>query len=126
MTFPRYRVPHGGSWTKLRSQIYVILEPELPLQMYSTFYTSHRDYKVGPFTSPREWITLDREVIWDFPSYFLKWNHPDVPKPLEYMEDGHWGFEGHQPAQLIREYLQTPPVHLLTRIFYLDYWGLIN
>ena len=127
MTVPRFKVQgHGGCWSKLRRQVYTILEPNLNLHMYCTFYTSYRDYKAGPFTSPRNWITLDKEIIWDFPSYFLEWNHPDVPKPLRWMEDGHWGMEGHQPAQLMREYLQTPVNQLFARVFYLDYWGLIN
>jgi len=42
------------------------------------------------------------------------------------MEDGHWGMEGHQPAQLMREYLHTPVNQLFARVFYLDYWGLMN
>lgn len=94
--------------------------------MYCTFYTSHRDYKAGPFTSPRHWITLGQEVIWDFPSYFLAWNHPKVPKPLRWLEDGHWGTDGSQPCQLIREYLHTPVNQLLIRIVSLDYWNLSN
>jgi hypothetical protein len=128
MTFSNYKVQHGGCWSKLRRQVYTILEPELNLQLYCTFYISDRDYKAGPFTSPRHWITLEKEIIWDFPSYFLEWKHPNVPKTLKYLESGHglWGDFGSAPAQLMLEYLSTPVNQLLARVFSLDYWGLMN
>ena len=122
------RPRHGGCWSKLQNRLYTVLRPELQLQMHCTNYVSGRDVKGGPFDAPRHWITLEKEIIWDFPSYFLEWNHPDVPMPLKYLESGHgpWGSYESAPAQLILEYLATPVPQLLDHPFDRDYWGLIN
>ena len=110
-------------WSKLQKQIYNLITKEITFQMHCTVYSftdKHHTYE-----SPRHWITLDKEIIWDFPSNFLKWNHPEVPKPISYMEEMYWEKES-AVSTLLRQYIDTPKGELLTRKFENDYWGLID
>jgi len=79
----------------------------------------------GSTDLPRYWITLNKEIIFDYPKQFAT-------------DDGRvrnlTGFEAGYPhttdisdiTDLIRDYIDTPKEELLTRIFQDDYWGLIN
>jgi len=69
---------------------------------------------------PRYWITLDQEIIWDYPSDF---KHKRYPKSTDIYP---WRVEVSDISALIREYLDTPKDQLMSRHFENDYWGLIN
>jgi hypothetical protein len=111
-------------WSKLQKQLYGLMASDLPLQIHCTVYSFST--KFDTFESPRHWITLDKAIIWDFPSYFFAWIHPNVPKPVKYMEQEYWGGGGSTISQLFRQYLDTPRADLLIRTFELDAWGLVN
>src|SRR5712691_12977863 len=96
--------------------------PDIHLQIYCTVYTSGRDVKIGPFHAPRHWMTLDQQIIWDFPGSYFAWNHPEVQRPLQFIEEGYWTPGSSVIAQLFREYLDTPIERLLHRAFEQDYW----
>jgi len=111
-------------WSKLQKPLYDLFVPNLDLQMHCTVY-SYTD-KFDTFESPRHWITFGKEILWDFPSMFLQWNHPEVPKPIACMEQEYWGGRSSAIAQLLRQYLDTPRDALLSRHFPHDYWGLTH
>jgi hypothetical protein len=111
-------------WSKLQKQLYSLIASDIALQIHCTVYSF--SMKFDTFESPRHWITLGKEIVWDFPSHFLQWNHPDVPKPIEYMEQEYWRGRSSSISQLFRQYLDTPREEILSRHFPHDYWGLIN
>ena len=112
-------------WSKFKKQIVNLFSDDININIYCTYYTEVGGQFV--FKSPRHWITLNKEIIWDFPSYFLEWIHPDVPMPLKNMESGHWRCEQHCAISvLFREYIDTPKDDLFDKVFSDDYWGVTD
>ncbi len=71
---------------------------------------------------PRYWITLDKEIIWDYPKQFINTPHPDREKPEHFP----YGTDISDISNLFREYIDTPKAELLSKAFENDHWGLIN
>ena len=105
-------------WSKLQKQVHNLFCPELKMKIYCTVYTQY--FPQDTFDDPRWWITLDKKIIWDFPSQFLEWKHPELKNPVEYL-DCHG-----LVSPLLRQYLDTPQDELLTKSFEDDHWGLID
>lgn len=80
---------------------------------------------MGSTNIPRYWITLDKEIIFDYPKQFV--TEEGKIKNLS-------GAESYYPyttdisdiSDLIREYIDTSKSELLTKIFDNDCWGIIN
>jgi hypothetical protein len=69
----------------------------------------------GSTDIPRYWITLDGEIIWDYPRDFL-----DTLDQFPY-------FNAIQSiSDVIRYYLDTPIKDLTTKNFEIDAWGLTD
>ena len=117
--------PHGKKpWSKFQKQIYNLFDPELNLQMRCTVYAIST--KFDTFESPRHWITLDKEIISDFPSYFLSWKHLDASKPLTHIDEAYLGARNGIIAQLLHQCMNIPKESLFTTSFPDDNLNLIN
>ncbi|UMV02553.1 hypothetical protein HZS97_17625 [Shigella flexneri] len=111
-------------WSKLQREIYDILTPTINLQIHCTRYPM-RSQNGGSTDLPRYWITLDKNVVWDYPKDFIAGN------------GGVRNFHGEtcwypyltdicSISDLLREYIDTPKAELLTKQFTSDKWGLVN
>jgi hypothetical protein len=76
----------------------------------------------GRTDCPRYWITLDKEIIWDYPKDFIDLKHPQRKPGYCYP----YGTDISNISSLFREYIDTPKEELLTKHFKKDHWGLIN
>jgi hypothetical protein len=122
-TMARHKPYRSHPWSKLESRIRDLIAPDVDLRIRCTVYTVTT--KHFTFDSPRHWITLGQEVIWDFPGDFLVSNHPNVPRPVEFLDAEYWTTGGSTISKLLREYLDCPVRELLTRSFD-DPWQLCD
>ena len=92
-------------WSKLQKTIYNLFDPSLKLQIHCNSYPIKSNWN-GSTTFPRYWITLEKEIIFDYPRFFKdKEDFKDYPfyeeKGVSYI------------SVLIRSYLDTPKDKLL-------------
>lgn len=112
-------------WSKLQKELYLILDPRIDLQLHCSIY--RMESQRGSTDLPRYWITLNSEILFDYPSQFA-----DQPGGLRVTLPR--GITVHYPymtdisdiSALIRAYIDTPPEQLLTKSFDQDRWGLID
>jgi len=110
-------------WSKLQREIYKITDGGINLQIHCAVYPMDSEY--GSTDLPRYWITLDGEIIFDYPKQFVA-NDGTVRN--------YSGFDAGYPYQtdisdisrLIREYIDTPKEEIFSKIFSNDHWGLVN
>lgn len=107
-------------WSKLQKEFYLIRAEGLKLQLQCRSY--RMDSQMGSTNCPRYWITLGKEIIWDYPKDFVGKPHPDR-KPSEWYP---YGNDIPDISNLIREYIDTPKGEIMKKIFENDCWGLIN
>ena len=109
-------------WSKLQREIYKLVDEKINFQIHCTRYPM--DSELGSTDLPRYWITLDKEIIFDYPKQFAVWGgtincsgfHSGYPYNTDISDI----------SNLIREYIDTPKEELLIKIFDNDHWGLIN
>jgi len=83
------------------------------------------DSEYGSTDLPRYWVTLDKEVIFDYPKNFV--TGEGTVRNLSGADKGYpYNTDITDITKLIREYIDTPKDELLTKVFHNDYWGLIN
>jgi hypothetical protein len=107
-------------WSKLQKEFYLLLADGLDLQLQCRAY--RMDSQSGSTNLPRYWITLGKEIIWDYPKDFIHKPHPDRANIKYYP----YGTDIPEISNLIREYIDTPKDELLSKEFENDHWGLIN
>lgn len=106
-------------WSKLQKRLYNIITDEIDLQIHCVVYNMNSNY--GSTGLPRYFITLDKEIIWDYPADFIKdgtlnsdsKNYPynsDIP----------------EISNLIEEYVNTGSDDLTDKVFENDRWGLTD
>lgn len=101
-------------WSKLQRAVYLIAAPSLKFQIQCRAYPMLSQW--GGTNIPRYWVTLDKEILWDYPKQFVG----RLPDTWPYKTDAS------EISCLIREYLDTPRSQLLSRPFAHDLWGIIN
>ncbi len=110
-------------WSKLQREIYKITTNSINIQIHCSVYYMNSRY--GNTNLPRYWITLDKEIIFDYPKQFV--TDDGVVKNLSGFDAGYpYRNDISEISNLIREYIDTPKNEILTKIFKNDYWGLIN
>jgi len=110
-------------WSKLQREIYKITTDNINIQIHCTVYPMDSQY--GSTDLPRYWITLDKEVIFDYPKQFV--TSDGCVRNLSGFSIGYpYNACISDISNLIREYIDTPKDEILTKIFNNDYWGLIN
>ena len=56
-------------WSKLQSEIYNLLDKRIDIQIHCSVYRMKSNW--GSTDLPRYWITLGKEIIFDYPQQFL-------------------------------------------------------
>ena len=107
-------------WSKLQKELYLIRAEGLNMQIHCSIYRMNSQR--GQANIPRYWITIDGEIIWDYPKDFIKQTNPDRENPDWYP----YVTDIPSISDLIREYIDTPKKEILEKEFRTDHWGLIN
>ena len=107
-------------WSKLQKEYYLLLAEGLNLQLHCRAY--RMESQRGSTNLPRYWITLGKEVIWDYPKDFVNKPHPQRTNIKWYP----YGTDIPDISSLIREYIDTPKTELFSKEFKNDYWELTN
>jgi len=97
-----------GQWSFLKKKLEELFCPELKVQFYANAY------KIGRSSQPmvRYHLTLDSEVIWDFPKDF---------KEIREKYDYHHFSSYQRISELVKEYVSIPSSKLLVWK-YADNW----
>lgn len=103
-------------WSKLQKALYNIIDPKLKLQIHCVAYPMRCKTGYANNNVPRYWITIEKEIIWDYPKNFTE--KGIIDKFYPWMEDTS------KISCLIREYIDCPSNELLSHPFK-DYWNLI-
>lgn len=112
-------------WSKLQKELYLIIDPTIDFQIHCVAYQMRSRY--GNTALPRYWITLGREIIFDYPSQFVladgtvrNYDPDGIHQNYPYTTDVF------DISNLIREYIDTPVSEIVYKHFENDYWGLAN
>ncbi|UMQ58095.1 SF0329 family protein [Leptospira interrogans] len=107
-------------WSKLQSRLYNLIDENLNFQIHCIVYPMHSER--GSTGLPRYWITLDKNIIWDYPKQFIdkKLKKDGVIKTYPYNTDIS------EISDLIEEYIQMDKEELFQKHFEKDLWGLAN
>ncbi|MBR1555767.1 MAG: hypothetical protein IJ644_10330 [Oscillospiraceae bacterium] len=110
-------------WSRLQKKLYEIIDPTLNFQIHLTIYRMQSQR--GSTDSPRYWITLNQEIIFDYPAQFM--NPEGFVQNLS-GETTYYPYGNDISAifALIEEYLNTPREQVFTKHFENDFWGLVN
>jgi len=113
-------------WSKLQKELYLIRAEGIRFQIHCRNYPFNGATHRTQVTLPRYWITLDKEIIWDYPRDFKKPPYSNDPGSRKKICAYPYFNEVSDISALIREYLDTPKDQLMSKHFENDHWGLIN
>ena len=99
-------------WSNLQKQLYLILDNKINLQIHCSVYRMNSQR--GSTNLPRYWITLNREIIFDY------------PKILVSKEDYPYTTEISDISELLSEYLDSRKEQILAKNFGNDKYGITN
>lgn len=60
-------------WSKLQKELYLIIDPKIDFQIHCVVYPMRGDRATSP--CPRYWITIGKEIIFDYPKEFTDKKH---------------------------------------------------
>ncbi len=104
-------------WSKLQKQLYQIIDDKINFQIHCGVY--RMESRRGSTQIPRYWITLGKEILFDYPKQFAHLlQAQEYPYPYE--------TDVSDLSDLIREYLNTPAEDVFSRTFEEDRWGLTD
>ena len=106
-------------WSKLQKKFYSIIDDKLNLQLHLSIYRMKSYY--GSTDLPRYWITLGKDIIFDYPIQFMEESSQKYRPLLCYYP---YSNEVSEIGRFINEWINTPRSELLTKDFENDYWGL--
>jgi len=122
-------------WSKLGREIKKLFDPKLPLQIHCVARTMRGKNAIGSTRFPRYWITLGKEIIFDYPGQFMEMIDHEAKSWCRSSEnDGFcrikdcYPYEEHDVSEisnLIREYIDREKDKLFEP-FENDRWGLID
>ncbi len=99
-------------WSKLQKEIYKLISPEIRFQIHCAAYPMRTQR--GASSVPRYWVTLGKEIIFDYPKDFKK----EIVEPFI--------LDVTDISNLIREYIDSPIIGLFEKVFDKDRWGLTD
>jgi hypothetical protein len=120
-------------WSRLGRDVKALFDPMLNLQIHCIMQPLKGKNAIGSTHFPRYWITLNKEVIFDYPRQFMDlpdhkprwWENQNkefttVAKSYPYEEHG-----VSEISNLLREYINRPKDKLFEP-FATDRWGLAD
>jgi len=119
-------------WSKLQKALYNIVDSDMNFQIQcSVFKTNTSWYGKGRAYVPRFWITIDKNIVWDFPNMFL---NSESLREKQSVSNGFFAIREVYGASdnytwvsdVIRKYINTPKERLLAIEFENDKYGLAN
>ena len=117
-------------WSKLQKEIYNLLDDSINIQIHCGVYRMKSQR--GSTDLPRYWITLEKDIIFDYPKQFLNQKLSDYgrsrPRPeyqtVEYMYP--YTTDISTISNIIRDYIDTPLLSLPSCRFEHDEWGITD
>jgi len=104
-----------AAWSKLQKSLYLIVSDTVDFQIHCSIYRMNSQR--GGTDLPRYWITIDKDIVFDYPKQFMS---ADQNKNYPYET------QISDISDCIREYIDCP-VHLLPeKKFENDMWGLTD
>ena len=100
-------------WSNLQKLLYDLFDSNLNLQIHCCVYRSKINF-------PRYWISLDNEIIWDFPKDYF--NRKKEEENLQ--NDIELEYKISEIPNIIREYINTPIHELMNKNIENDKYGL--
>jgi hypothetical protein len=107
-------------WSKLQKQIYNLIVPGLDFQIHCSVYRTASPKRQTAHA--RYWITLQKEIIWDYPKQFVGKHAADQQSS----EANPNADDISDISALFRDYIDTPKDQLFSKIFPHDRWGLVD
>ena len=104
-----------SAWSKLQKSLYLIVSDKVDFQIHCSIYRMKSQR--GNTNLPRYWITIDNEIIFDYPKQFMN-NKENQNYPYETQIS--------DISECIREYIDCPVNFLLEKNFENDLWGLTD
>lgn len=103
-------------WSKLKSRIMDLIDSSLKLNIHQSVY--RMDSQRGSMDIPRYFITLDKEIVFDYPKDFVNDKVKDY-KGIEVSVSTQYPHINQMShiSELIREYLDTPVKEVLMKSF---------
>lgn len=117
-------------WSKLQKEIYDLLDDSLNIQIHCSIYRMKSQY--GGTDLPRYWITLDKDIIFDYPKQFLNERvsvrHCKNPESISQTVKMRYPYvtDVSDISEIIREYIDTPVSALPECGYEYDIWGLTD
>ncbi len=92
-------------WSTLQSALYRVIDSEISFQIHCCAYNIGESVPI-----PRFWVTIEKQIIWDFPKDFMEERKRN---------NEHWYFYdvATKLSCLIKEYVDCPVEELLTHEF---------
>nr|MCD8387646.1 hypothetical protein [Bacteroidales bacterium] len=104
-------------WSKLQSTLYSIIAPEVDFQIHCVAYPMLTKTGYANQSVPRYWITIGKDIVWDFPKCC----------PKEQLDAMYYPYcrDLSIISQTIRDYIDCPQEQLLAFDAEDTRWGLI-
>jgi hypothetical protein len=120
-------------WSKLQKELYKIIAPCVNFQIHCVAYQQR--HTRGRHQLPRYWISIDHEIVWDYPCDFLDrivpiaWTCASNSGETQLRHCYPYELNGWQCAvssisDLLRQYIDTPADEVFDKDFANDQWGL--
>ena len=114
-------------WSKLQKRLYLLFADDIDIQLHMSVYRMQSAY--GSTDLPRYWITLGKDIIFDYPSDFMAKDENGVSfvRDLEGKSKYYpYSSDISDISEFFREYIDTPADELLDKHFDCDRWGLAD
>jgi len=123
-------------WSKLGRDIRALFAPKLPIQIHCSVLPLKSKEAIGSTRFPRYWITLRKEIIFDYPAHFMNlidhearsWETKRADPQGCITVGKSYPYERHNVSEisnLIREYIDRLKESLFDP-FESDRWGLVE
>ena len=105
-------------WSKLQKRLYGIIDPRIDFQIHCVAYPMKSGK--GSTALPRYYITIGKEIIWDYPKDFIAGTQSGSESLYPYENDAT------AISLLIEEYIETDKTLLFHKEFPADRWDLTD
>ena len=119
-------------WSKLQKQLYKIMDPTVNFQMHCSVFKTKSAWNAGQKAGiskkkesiPHYWITVNKEIIWDYPNMFLDKESQNDDFTIK---DTYFFYNNYTwVSEVIRDYINVPREKIETYIDERDKYGLID